>query len=137
MTRASGSARFPRAHRVRRRADFVAIQNHPEARARTRHLLVLAARREDSGPCRLGVVASRKVGPAVARNRAKRLVREAFRKLEERPAGVDVVVIVRAETATARADAIQAELARAFRSLPLAARARPSQAEPSRGPRGT
>ncbi len=45
------------------------------------------------GP-RLGIVASKRVGNAVARNRGKRLVREWFRRLEEAPA-VDVVVILR------------------------------------------
>jgi ribonuclease P protein component len=50
-------------------------------------------------PPRLGVVASRKVGPSVVRNRAKRLVREAFRLHPEVfPAGLDVVVIVRPGT---------------------------------------
>jgi ribonuclease P protein component len=45
---------------------------------------------------RLGITASRRVGNAVQRNRAKRVVREAFRQLrEELPAGLDLVVIVR------------------------------------------
>jgi len=45
---------------------------------------------------RLGVVAGRRVGNAVARNRLKRVVREAFRLLrDELPAGFDYVVIPR------------------------------------------
>jgi len=42
------------------------------------------------------MTASRRIGPAVVRNRARRLLREAMRALPSFiPAGVDLVVIVR------------------------------------------
>ena len=45
---------------------------------------------------RLGIIASKKVGNAVKRNRCKRLVRELFRKNKEKfPPGSDVIVVVR------------------------------------------
>jgi len=57
-------------------------------------LLVYA--RDESGVTRLGIVASRRVGSAVVRSRAKRLVREAFRATRELwMPGIDLVVIVR------------------------------------------
>lgn len=89
---------LPRTQRIRKRPEFVRIQDSP-ARVGTRHLLLLLASRPDEGPPRLGVVASRKVGCAVMRNRAKRLVREAFRLHQDAlPRGLDVVVIVRPGT---------------------------------------
>ncbi len=50
----------------------------------------------ESGPLRFGVVASRRVGGAIRRNRAKRRLREVFRKNEPREAvAADVVLIAR------------------------------------------
>lgn len=80
---------------MRKRAEFVRTQQSA-AKVATRHLLMLLSLRVEKGPARLGVVASRKVGPAVARNRAKRLVREAFRRNPSVfPEGLDVVIVVR------------------------------------------
>lgn len=93
-----------RAQRIRKRAEFVRIQDS-SVRVSTRHLLLLFALRAADGPegasasARLGVVASKKVGNAVLRNRCKRLVREAFRRFPELfPPRVDVVVVVRPGT---------------------------------------
>jgi ribonuclease P protein component len=104
----SGGLKLTRSQRIRKRADFVRIQDGG-SRVSTRHFLLLlsaqlAARPDtpavhpsDAGNlARLGVVASRKVGGAIERNRAKRLLREAFRKHQEIfPPQIDVVIIVR------------------------------------------
>lgn len=64
----------------------------------------------DSGSPRLGVTASRKVGNAIVRGRAKRLVREAFRATRELwPPGVDLVVIVKRSTEETKLDTVIAE----------------------------
>lgn len=64
----------------------------------------------EHGHDRLGIIASRRVGGAVERNRAKRLIREVFR-LNKRQAsrGADIVIIPRAELLKAPFPAIEAE----------------------------
>lgn len=57
------------------------------------------------------VVAGRKVGGAVRRNRAKRRLREALRQTRL-PEGLDLVVVARAEAVTAPWSALVAELDR-------------------------
>jgi ribonuclease P protein component len=65
---------------------------------RGRFFTLLVARSESQDP-RLGIVASRKLGDSVRRNRAKRLIREIFRHTDQldEPKGVDIVVIPRSE----------------------------------------
>lgn len=60
-------------------------------------------------PARVAVVASRRVGNAVARNRCKRLLREAVRQHGIRD-GVDVVLVARAALAGACLPAVSDEL---------------------------
>jgi ribonuclease P protein component len=67
--------------------------------------------RLEAGPGRFGIVASRKVGGAVERNRAKRLVREAMRQhLDLLVEPIDLVIIVRPGTHALGLAAIEAEL---------------------------
>lgn len=59
--------------------------------------MVLWLRRGEGAALRLGVVASRTLGNAVARNRAKRLLRETYRRHrgEFRKRDVDIVLVGR------------------------------------------
>lgn len=89
------SERFSKDHRVRRRGQFQRVFDL-SLRTKGRYLTILVAP-NDIGTARLGIVASRKLGDAVRRNRAKRLIREVFRRSEPQKRGMDVVVIPRRE----------------------------------------
>jgi ribonuclease P protein component len=101
---------FTKTQRVRRRSEFQQIFKNGY-RVGSRYFTLLLSPNAGS-TTRLGIVASRKLGDAVRRNRAKRLIRELFR-LNERPAaGFDVVVIPRRELF----DAAYVELDRDFQA---------------------
>jgi ribonuclease P protein component len=105
-----GSAGFPRSARVRKRAEFQRIQAGGRRVTSEHFVFILAATPEGQEGPRLGITASRKVGKAIVRNRAKRLVRVAFRATPELwPKGCDVVVIVRKSLETLRAQAVISE----------------------------
>ena len=61
-------------------------------------LLVTYAMKNRLGIARVGVVSSKKIGKAVSRNRARRVVRAALRECGEIPAGWDVVFVCRVKT---------------------------------------
>ena len=73
--------------------------------------MVLWLREGEDASLRLGVVASRKVGNAVRRAKAKRLLREAYRRNRHRFCGnQDVVLVARRSIITAKWDDIVKEL---------------------------
>jgi len=80
---------------VRKRAEYLRIQGTGSRVVSPGFVFMLERSASERGP-RLGITASRRVGNAAERNRAKRLVREAFRTVRGTwPARADVVVIVR------------------------------------------
>jgi ribonuclease P protein component len=89
------SERFSKDRRVRRRGEFQRAFDL-SIRAKGRYLTILVAP-NGAGRMRLGIVASRKFGDSVRRNRAKRLIREVFRRSDLPALGIDIVVIPRRE----------------------------------------
>lgn len=69
-------------------------------RAFTTPVVVVYALKNHKGTNRIGLTASKKVGKAVQRNRARRIMKEAYRLLEpEFPVGWDFVFVARTKTA--------------------------------------
>lgn len=93
----AASQRLRRGQRVKRNADFLAART--EGRRLDCGLFQLIWRhRPGAAIARVGVVASRAaVGNAVQRARAKRRLREVFRRHQDRvPTGLDLVLTARA-----------------------------------------
>jgi ribonuclease P protein component len=94
MTEPRARTTFPRSVRIRAKRDFERVFAR-RLRASDRWITMLADRGSTS-QARLGIAVGKAVGPAVTRNRRKRLVREAFRRMRhELPASTDWVVIIR------------------------------------------
>jgi ribonuclease P protein component len=113
------SHRFGRAARLRSRPEFTAVQSGGR-RAPGKYLTLLGLP-NSLGRDRLGIIASKRVGNAVSRNRAKRRVRELFRRNDaETRAGAadfDLVVIVRSDLVDAPFDAVAADFRAALKKL--------------------
>ena len=102
------SQRFPRAFRLRRRREFLAVQRN--GRRQTVPHFVVITRTKKNSPSRLGITTSKKVGIAPARNRVRRMVREFFRRHASLTPPCDVVVIARAGAAGLTYHAVAEEL---------------------------
>jgi ribonuclease P protein component len=94
MIDANARQRFRPQHRLRHGADFRRVYAR---RCSASDALIIVYACDNGLPHpRLGLSVSRKVGPAVVRNRWKRLLREAFRlQMPQLPAGIDLVIVPR------------------------------------------
>lgn len=109
------------ANRVRKRAEYLEIQSGG-LRINGDCLVFILKRRPAENPLRLGITASRKIGGAVQRARARRLIREAFRAVfTELPSALDIVVIVRRPLGDRKMQAILDEWQRALPRIRRAA----------------
>ena len=90
--------------RIRRRADFLVVYDRG-SRIRGRYSTLFTL--PNTLPFgRLGIAATRKLGGAVERNRAKRLIREVFRRNKLAP-GFDVVVVPKRELLNANLSTLE------------------------------
>jgi ribonuclease P protein component len=100
-----------RSERLRRRSEFQRV--YSEGKSYAGSLLVLFVLTTPHLERKAGFVAGRRVGNAVSRNRAKRLMREAYRHAKHRIPGRDVhlVLVARHGCAESGAQAVAQDLA--------------------------
>jgi ribonuclease P protein component len=86
-----------RRSRLSRSRDFDAVYRQGRSVSTRTLTLHWFARPDDAeGPARLGLAVPRSVGPAVTRNRVKRMLRDVWRSLDaEVPSGRDYVLAAR------------------------------------------
>lgn len=95
-----------RAARVRRRPEFEHAYS-TGIKIHGRFMMLFVVPNGGISP-RFGVAATRKIGPAVVRNRAKRLARELFRR-HKIAAGLDVIIVPRREMLDAPFSSLEAD----------------------------
>jgi ribonuclease P protein component len=99
--------------KLRRRNEFQRVFDSGR-RTHGRFFTIIAAP-SDAPATRLGIVASKKLGGAVVRNRAKRLIRETFRKAPYSGRPVDLVVIPKHALLTADVQGLERDYTTALR----------------------
>jgi ribonuclease P protein component len=77
----------------------------------------MVAAPNDQGFARLGLAAARKLGGAVVRNRAKRLLRECFRKNKLPGLGADLVLLPKADIKGRSQEEVEREYRNRLRGL--------------------
>ncbi len=83
---------------LNRNGDFVRL--YKRGKSSVHSLLVTYTTANRRGLQRVGITSGKKIGGAVQRNRARRVIRAAFRQLRPRmvPTGWDIVFVARTQT---------------------------------------
>ena len=79
---------------------------YTRGKAYTNPALVTYVVKNRAGICRIGITTSKKIGNAVRRNRARRVIRAAAERLPEIQENVDLVFVARTRTASKKSTEI-------------------------------
>jgi ribonuclease P protein component len=110
---------FPRSSRIKQPADFARARANGQ-RLVCGCLIANVAPRSADLQTRLGVVTSKKIGGAVARSRARRLLRESYRLHQrELACPVDLVLIARPSIARVGFAQVERDFLRVLRQARL------------------
>jgi ribonuclease P protein component len=111
------AAEFGPELRLRQRREFLAVDDG--GRRVSNRFVTLVGKPNGGAVDRLGIVASRRIGGAVERNRAKRRLRDMFRRRACRTGErcLDIVAIAKLGLVTAPFDLVQADFLAALLKL--------------------
>jgi len=115
----SANQTFRRASRIRRRSDYLRIQQHGK-RVHTSHFVMIVLSHQSCQ--RLGITVTKRISRAVGRNRIKRLVREVFRRNRYLfPDHCDVVMVARNGAEKLNYESVKEEVQKARAAMVRAA----------------
>ena len=103
-------------------SDFVTIKSNSDFRrlynrgkAVTDPALVIYYTKNRAGICRIGITTSKKIGNAVERNRSRRVIKEAFRKVcPQLDPCYDIVLVARSKTKYLKSTRIEEVMLKIF-----------------------
>jgi len=99
---------FPKSVRLKYSSEFLRVKT--AGRAHTGRLMTVGVLKAETGPARVGLITSKRVGGAVDRNRVRRRLRELMRHtMPQWTPGVWVVVIARHSAVQASFEALRSE----------------------------
>jgi ribonuclease P protein component len=100
---------FPRAQRLTQASEYERVKRDGFSR-RGKLLIANVVSVKNSGPCRVGLVTSRRIGGAVVRNRVRRRLREIVRRHQHKlREGFWIVLVARPDAADASYRALEHE----------------------------
>ena len=112
--------RFSALQRLRKAEDFKVLQQNGQ-KIHCKHFIFIAKKRDSSSlinHSRIGIIASRKVGNAAVRNRAKRIFREIFRLNQDLlPHPTDILIILRSSYIKESYEELENRFIKACKSL--------------------
>ena len=91
---------------IHQNTDFRRV--YGRGRSCTRPALVVYCLKNRAGICRIGITTSKKLGGAVERNRCRRVIKEAYRRLQPLcSGGWDIVFVARCKTLRCKSTEVQ------------------------------